>query len=524
MYNRFSEIPKNELISMLVNYTPIAYIVLDDEYRIHFINENFLKLRKLKLESTLGELCYNISNAGTPCEKCAVAKAFCTGEKTMVSRKDILPDKSIRFIDDYAIPLYKDENTGKLFVLEMMVNRTQEMQSRELRDNTFTEVLSILLSLIDAKDEYTATHSQSVHDVAMEIGAGLGLSDKKLFELSISAILHDIGKVHIPNGILNKQGKLSNEEFEIIKSHTSLSYKMLKGLVRFGNIREGVLHHHERIDGRGYPDGLEGDEIPLNAKIIAVADTYDAMTSTRSYRKALSYEEAAQEIKRVSGTQLDSKVVDVFLSINKNNNRDNVKEKDIQIERVLESQKVFHMNLNKKKEDFVVSIDQDRMLQGILDNTPCGYVILDKKGKVIYASEYFFELMCLTKEETIGKHCYTINEHKSSECKHCGILKSVKSKKVEFVRKEEKTKNGNKIFDMYGIPVLGDKDEVEFVIQIIIERTDEIIMERQREVDYEKIIEMLNNVVKDKDIDEGEERLKFQVPELCNRLDNLMCL
>ena len=92
------------------------------------------------------------------------------------------------------------------------------------------------------------------------------------------------------------------------------------------------------------------------------------------------------------------------------------------------------------------------------------------------------------------------------------------------MRKEKKTKNGNKIFDMYGIPVLGDKDEVEFVIQIIIERTDEIIMERQREVDYEKIIEMLNNVVKDKDIDEGEERLKFQVPELCNRLDNLMCL
>ena len=135
--NRFlSNISKTELFRLLVDNTPVAYIILDDEYRIHYINENFLKLRKLDPQATLGEICYNISNAGVRCHQCAVSQALKTGQKAMVSRKDIMPDKSVRFIDDYAIPLYKDKKTGKQFILEIMLNRTKEMIAREQRDHT----------------------------------------------------------------------------------------------------------------------------------------------------------------------------------------------------------------------------------------------------------------------------------------------------------------------------------------------------------------------------------------------------
>lgn len=252
--NRFlSNISKTELFRLLVDNTPVAYIILDDEYRIHYINENFLKLRKLDPQATLGEICYNISNAGVRCHQCAVSQALKTGQKAMVSRKDIMPDKSVRFIDDYAIPLYKDKKTGKQFILEIMLNRTKEMIAREQRDHTFIEILSILLSLIEAKDKYTAAHSQSVHDVAMKIGVSMRLTDKELFELSSAATLHDIGKVHISNNIINKPGKLTTEEYKIIQRHSIISDEMLQGLSSFSNIRNGVRFHHERIDGKDFP-------------------------------------------------------------------------------------------------------------------------------------------------------------------------------------------------------------------------------------------------------------------------------
>lgn len=521
MNSFLSNISKTELFRLLVDNTPVAYIILDDEYRIHYINENFLKLRNLDPKETLGEICYNISNGGVRCQKCAVARALRTGEKAMVSRKDILPDKSVRFIDDYAIPLYKDEKTGKQFVLEIMVNRTKEMTAREQRDSIFIEILSILLSLIDAKDTYTAAHSQGVHDVAMKIGVSYGLSDKELFELSSAATLHDIGKVHISNDIINKPGKLTNEEYEIIKQHPVLSDEMLQGFSSFDSIRDGVRYHHERYDGKGYPDGLAGDEIPLNAKIIAVADTYDAITSTRSYRKGQSYEVAAAEICRVSGTQLDPKVVEAFLRVDftcPDQNEAEQPEKPT-VERTLEAQcAIEHDTI---KDDFVVAIDQDRILQGIFDNTPCGYVLMDTTRTVLYASNYFYQFMGLTEENVIGRKCYEGNDL-DGPCEHCSILQSMQSKQVEYMRNEQNTKNGRKIFDMYGMPLPGPSGETEYVIEIIIDRTDEIVFEHQREVDYEELIQMLNDVWEEQNTEEGDVKLITQTQTLRKRLKELM--
>lgn len=302
--NFISDELKPELLDLLINNTPVAYIILDEEYRVRFINENFLKLRKLNREAVMGEICYNISNGGKPCDHCTVYDSRQSGKKEFTLRKDILPDGSVRFIDDYAIPLKRRNNDGPSYTLEIMVNRTAEMLARECQAREYDEILSVLSSLLEAKDTYTATHSENVRTIAYNLASAMNFSDDEIFEISIAASLHDLGKVRVPDKIINKPAKLTNEEYEIIKNHPVASFEMIEALSSFENVKSIVRHHHERYDGRGYPDGLSGDGIPMGARIVAVADTYEAMTSTRSYRKALSHEYALNEIKKCQALSL----------------------------------------------------------------------------------------------------------------------------------------------------------------------------------------------------------------------------
>ena len=134
---------QSELVKTLIDNTPVAYIIMDDQFRIHYINDNFLKLRKLSRESILGETCYNISNGGVPCRQCTVSHSLKTGKPAFNVRKDILPDGSVRFIDDYAIPLGVACPNGRRYILEIMVNRTEEMLARERRDADYKEIVSL---------------------------------------------------------------------------------------------------------------------------------------------------------------------------------------------------------------------------------------------------------------------------------------------------------------------------------------------------------------------------------------------
>jgi HD-GYP domain-containing protein (c-di-GMP phosphodiesterase class II) len=146
--------------------------------------------------------------------------------------------------------------------------------------------------------------------------AGLDVFEQKLCEFA--GLFHDVGKIGIPDNILNKPGKLTDHEFNVMKSHPEVSVEILNPLSRvefYARLIPGVLHHHERFDGRGYPDGVKGEEIPLYSRIILVADTYDAMTSSRAYRKGLAPEIAYKELKDFAGRQFDPKLVEIFLSI-----------------------------------------------------------------------------------------------------------------------------------------------------------------------------------------------------------------
>ncbi len=176
------------------------------------------------------------------------------------------------------------------------------------------QAAKIILKALDAKDSYTFGHSMRVAYFSLVTGTEAKLSSSEMYELELSAIFHDIGKIGTPDAVLNKPSRLSEAEFQIMKQHPEQSWEILKDYPQFEKIASNARFHHERFDGKGYPLGLKGEEIPLAARIILIADTFDAMTSTRPYRKGLPYEVAFDELIQFSGTQFDSNLVKMFIS------------------------------------------------------------------------------------------------------------------------------------------------------------------------------------------------------------------
>ena len=177
------------------------------------------------------------------------------------------------------------------------------------------EIIESFAMVIDMKDSYTQGHSKRVANYTAMLAKELGYDDETIEQYYNVALMHDIGKVSIPDQVLNKPGKLTDEEFDIIKSHTQRGHDLLKSISLMPDIVVGAEGHHERPDGKGYPNGLKGDEIPRVAQIIAVADTFDAMYSDRPYRKRMNFDKAVSIIRDASGTQLTSDVVDAFLRL-----------------------------------------------------------------------------------------------------------------------------------------------------------------------------------------------------------------
>jgi putative nucleotidyltransferase with HDIG domain len=189
--------------------------------------------------------------------------------------------------------------------------------SKTLNDleESYQATLLSLSAALDARDRETEGHSQRVTKLALAIGRRLELSEADLTNLERGALLHDVGKIGIPDNVLLKTGPLTPAERALMNEHPRLGHEMLRGISFLKDALPVVLYHQEMYDGSGYPSGLHGTEIPLAARIFAVADTYDAMTSMRPYREPLSHEQALAEIRRCSGTQFDPVVVAAFLSL-----------------------------------------------------------------------------------------------------------------------------------------------------------------------------------------------------------------
>lgn len=219
-----------------------------------------------------------------------------------------LLDISISF--GYEIKRSKEEKIADIIKnAEDHMNRKKLFDSPSMRSKTIVTIAATL----HEKNKREEQHSQRVSYLCEQMGAALDLNEDLVKELKIVGLLHDIGKIGIDESILNKNGKLTNKEFEEIKKHPEIGYRILSTVNDLSEMAEFVLAHHERWDGKGYPKGIAGDAIPLQSRIIAIADAYDAMISERSYRNALTKEEAIQELKVNSGTQFNTVCVNAFI-------------------------------------------------------------------------------------------------------------------------------------------------------------------------------------------------------------------
>ena len=221
---------------------------------------------------------------------------------------------SIRKKKDRGVFTSKDLH----YVMSLTKRASLNLENKLLYESLFTNVLATFKSLIASiqiRDQYTEEHSVRVTKMALDIAMSMGCPERDVESLRIAGALHDIGKIAIPDAVLLKPDKLSNDEYRVIMNHSQLGETILTPIALYDKERRIVLHHHERWDGRGYPGGLAGDEIPLLARIISVADTFDAITNNRPYREARSVEFAIGEIDKNRGSQFDSNVVDHFMKV-----------------------------------------------------------------------------------------------------------------------------------------------------------------------------------------------------------------
>jgi len=180
-------------------------------------------------------------------------------------------------------------------------------------DSAQSDAMSALASALLERDRYTGEHSDSVTELVASVARGLGLDDEEVERIKAASQLHDIGKVAIPDDILNKPGKLTDEEWKVMKDHTVVGERILRAIPGMGGVARIVRHEHERWDGGGYPDGISGEAIPVGARIILACDAYHAMTSDRPYRKAMAHADALDELVKNAGTQFDPAVVEILV-------------------------------------------------------------------------------------------------------------------------------------------------------------------------------------------------------------------
>ncbi len=248
----------------------------------------------------------------------------------LTGHKDLAPPlETIKKLDIQGYCEKSDKFDQLLLLIESGIKSIQQMHeikkiNEQLKDTyerleqAYLESIETLRYTVEAKDTYTRGHSDRVSEISVLIGKKVGLSDQDLKNLQIGGLFHDIGKIGVPDTILQKESKLTDDEYSEIKNHPSIGVHILSNATIFKDIIPIVKHHHERFDGRGYPSQLKGEEIPYLARITAIADSFDAMTSKRSYRDSLPLDIVKEEFRKNKGTQFDPELADLFLDILEN--------------------------------------------------------------------------------------------------------------------------------------------------------------------------------------------------------------
>lgn len=312
---------------------PYGVMLLDPELNIIKTNNYISMLAGIPIKEMTGRKCYElIHGKDKPIEGCPLLKSSNTQSTESF---EYYEPRLNRYFMVYAAPILDGEGLIKAYVHSLVDITERKEKEKELiesrgaffnmlkdLDFSYKELKELYNSLIfsfvnaiDAKSPWTKGHSDRVRNYALAIAKELGFREQDMETLKTAALLHDIGKIGTYELILDKPGKLTDEESAFVKMHPAKGEEILKPIKQLGKIVPIIRHHHERIDGKSYPDGLKGEEIPFCARILHVADSFDSMTADRPYRKAPGLEYAISELKKYSGTQFDPKVVEAFLKV-----------------------------------------------------------------------------------------------------------------------------------------------------------------------------------------------------------------
>ena len=287
---------------------PDAVMLLDRNYQITRANKAAARIIGVPFQEIVGLPCFRCIHASDiPMEYCPHTQTIADGKEHSV---EIYDEKRDRHFFITTSPL--EDQSGSVHIMHDI---TERKQAEEALRKASLETLQTMSQLVEINDPYTAGHSKRVTELAVEIAREMGLDGGQLETLRIAGYLHDLGKVGIPGTVLNKPSRLTRSEWVMIRHHPEISAQASRNVAAFKDAVPVIRFHHESWDGSGYPDGIKGEDIPLLARILAVADTYDAMTSERPYRKALTNQQAIEELENCSGSRLDPHIVQVFINM-----------------------------------------------------------------------------------------------------------------------------------------------------------------------------------------------------------------
>ena len=297
--------------SIILDIAPDMVFYQNMKHEIIWANKTACDFVKKKLIELKGKKCYQIwGGRETICEGCPVEKAWKTGRA--VNGEIVTPDGRYFMLTGMSAR----NNEGKIIgAVESALDITEQKQAQEKIKKTMNAIIETISKIMDTRDPYTAGHQIRVSKLATAIAKEMNLPKNQIEAIRVASLIHDIGKIGIPSEILTNPGKLTDIEFSLIKSHSQTGYDIVKDINFPYQIAPIILQHHERNDGSGYPNGLKGDEILLEAKIIGVADVVEAMSSHRPYREALGVDVALEEIIKNKGILYDPRIVDVCVKL-----------------------------------------------------------------------------------------------------------------------------------------------------------------------------------------------------------------
>jgi HD-GYP domain-containing protein (c-di-GMP phosphodiesterase class II) len=515
---------KHKLLATIIQNTPAAYILIDGSYRVRFVNDYLFRLRRLRREDVVGRVCYDAFNGGVPCPRCVIKRAMEDGSGHRVRRKDTLLDGSVVYTDDLAVPV--KTGGGESMVLDVLTDRTVEMRLKEKAGAMFLGVVHSMIKILEKKDPYTCAHSRDVSTISAKLTKYMGLDDRAIFNATLGGLLHDLGKLHVPDALLNKRGGLEAWEVDMLREHPIFTYLLLPDLESFKTIREIAISHHEKWDGTGYPNALAGEDIPVEARIAAVADTYSAMTSDRPYRKGLGHDVAMAEIKKCAGTQFDPRIVEKFVKMVEDGSldkgsltaqddaRDPARDParapapDRHVQRRI-STAAAPLPLRGAGDDAGVLAASDSLIEAIFDNTPALYMIIDESFNVLFASDSLLLAKGIPGREIYSQKCFDALDRggmrcfqSENGCIRCPAVRAFASGREEYGLIEETIEGRAYYYGVYAVPMeLDDVDgnKIRCCLEIMLDQTKEKRAQVGFEGDLRRIVEALCSLIAELD-------------------------